>query len=214
MGELQLRASLCEAGRWLWQKNLVGAIEGNLSCRLDAKTLLCSPSGKHKGQLRPEDIVKVDLRGATLGEGKPSSELNLHLAIYEGRPDCQAIVHAHPPTATSFALAHETLPDNLLPEAAIILGSVAMVPFAMPGSTATGDAIRPYLADHKTFLLANHGAVTLGASLFEAFARMETLERVMHVYLTSTRLLDGARALPQEAFDHLLSVGLNAKLGF
>lgn len=214
MGELQLRASLCETGRWLWQRNLVGVIEGNLSCRLDAKTLLCTPSMKHKGQLRPEDIVKVDLKGNVIGSGKPSSELLLHLEIYQQRVDCQAVVHAHPPVATAFALAHETLPDNLLPEAAIVLGSVALVPFAIPGTKETQEVIRPLLADHKSFLLANHGVVTLGDSLFDAFARMETLERVLQVYLVASRDLGGARPVPQEAFDHLLDVGLNSKLGF
>ncbi|MCC6686086.1 MAG: class II aldolase/adducin family protein, partial [Fimbriimonadaceae bacterium] len=157
MNQAVARDEICRIGRLLWECRHVGAVEGNLSCRIDEGTLLCTPTGKSKGDLTPSDLVLTDLEGKSLDDGQPSSEIQLHLECYASRPDCQAVIHAHPPYATAFALAGETVPDNMLPEAAVFLGRVALVPFAMPGTPAMRDAIRPYLALHKTFLLQNHG---------------------------------------------------------
>lgn len=206
-----MRASLCEAGRRLWQRGLVGATEGNLSARLSPQRFLCTPSGLSKGHLRPDDLVIVDPKGEPCGEGKPSSEMKMHLRIYQRRPDCQAIVHAHPPVATGFALAGEEIPDNLMPESAVILGSVATVPFAMPTTQEVPDAMDALLEDHKTFLLSHHGAVTLGRDILDAYNRMETLERIAKVILVA-RLLDAPRPMPNAAFDHLLATSLNGTL--
>jgi len=211
MTEIQLRAALCEVGRRLWQRGLVGASEGNVSARLSARQILCTPSGVSKGHLKPDDIVVVDTGGNVVRGGEPSVETALHLHIYRRRPDCQALVHAHPPIATGTALAGEDIPDNVLPEAAIVLGSVAFVPFALPGTPEVPAAIDPLLDDHKTFLLSHHGALTLGRDPFDAYARMETLERVAHMLLIA-RLLGGARPMPGEAFDHLLKTALNGEL--
>lgn len=211
MTELELRTEICQIGQWLWNKNLVGAVEGNISCRLPEDNLLCTPAGLHKGTLKPGDLSVVTLEGGFVSGPRPSSELLLHLEIYARRPDCKAVVHAHPPVATAFAMTHQTLPDNYSPEAAHFLGSVALVPFAMPGSPETQTVIRPLLEFHKAFLLSNHGAVTLGATLFDAFSRMETLERVLQVYMLSN-LIDQPKPLPAEAFHWLLEHSLNGKL--
>ncbi|MBX3110670.1 MAG: class II aldolase/adducin family protein [Fimbriimonadaceae bacterium] len=211
MTELELRAAICETGRRLWQRGLVGAAEGNISARLDDKRLLCTPSGLSKGHLRPDDIVVMDYKGGVVKGNAPSSEVKLHLAVYAGRPDCQAVVHAHPAMATGFALAGETVPDNWLPEAAIVLGSVANVPFGMPGTEELPAAIRPFLEDHKTFLLSHHGAVVMGNCLTDAYNRMETLERVCQV-IANARMVGTPRPMPDDAFDHLLKVSLNGRL--
>lgn len=211
MTEAGLRASMCEIGRRLWQRGLVGAAEGNLTVRLNSKHLLCTPAGASKGHMRPDDLVVIDLRGKHVRGGEPSSEIKLHLAIYRARADCQAVVHAHPPVATGFSLAGETIPDNLLPEAAYVLGSVATVPFAMPGSDEVPDSIGPLLADHKTFLLSHHGAVVMGRDLVDAYNRMETLERIARIILTA-RVLGGAHPMPDRAFDHMLTYALNGDL--
>jgi L-fuculose-phosphate aldolase len=200
MKELELRALMCDIGRRLWQRGLVGGAEGNLSARLSPQRILCTPSGLSKGHLRPVDLVVIDHRGNPTGEGRPSSEIKLHLKIYAGRPDCQAVVHAHPPTATGFALAGEDVPDNLLPEAAIVLGSVATVPFALPGTDELPHRIEPLLEDHKTFLLSHHGAVVMGKDLLDAYNRMETLERIAAVILVA-RQLGPDRPIPHTAFD-------------
>ncbi|MBL8067229.1 MAG: class II aldolase/adducin family protein [Armatimonadetes bacterium] len=212
MNELQLRAAVCEVGRRLWQRNLIGGAEGNLSCRLSPRQILITPSGVSKGHLKPNDLLVIDLKGVLAkGDGKVSSEYRLHTAIYAHRPDCQAVVHAHPPVATGYALAGEDIPDNLLPESAIVLGSVATVPFAMPGTEEVADSLAPLVEDHKTFLLSNHGAAAMGSDIYDAGYRMETLERVATVILHA-RMLGGVRPLPDKAFDHLLETSLNGSL--
>ncbi len=162
--------------------------------------------------MKPNDLMVTDLRGQLVrGEGRVSTEVGLHLAIYAARNDCQAVVHAHPPVATGFALAGEEIADNLMPEAAMVLGSVATVPFAMPGTSALADRIEPLLADHKTFLLANHGAVVMGSDLYDALYRMETLERVAQIILNAN-LIGKPRPLPDSDFDHLQSQALHGRL--
>ncbi len=211
MSELLLRATLCEVGRRLWQRGLVGAAEGNLSVRISSRTLLCTPTGSSLGHLKPADLVLTDNHGQPQGPGTPSSEIRLHLQIYRRRPDCMAVVHAHPPTATAFSLAGETIPDNLLPEAAYVLGSVATVPFAMPTTDEVPQAIDALLDDHKTFLLSHHGAVTMGKDLEDAYNRMETLERIARVVMLSN-LIGNAQPMPDSAFDRIAKVALHGGL--
>jgi L-fuculose-phosphate aldolase len=211
MSELKLRAELCEIGRRLWQRGLIGAAEGNLSVRLSPQRILCTPSGLSKGHMRPNDLVVIDNRGQSVDGGAPSSEIKLHVRILAKRPDCQAVIHAHPPIATGFCLAEETIPDDLLPESAYVLGSVATVPFTMPGTDEVPDAIEPLLEDHKTFLLSHHGAVVMGRDLTDAYNRMETLERVATVILTA-RMLGKPKPMPERAFNAMLSSTLHGRL--
>lgn len=209
--ELALRGKLCEIGRRLWQRGLVGAAEGNLSVRLDPLRLLSTPAGLSKGHLKPDDLVVIDLQGGVLSGPKPSSEIKLHLRIFRDRPDCQAVVHAHPPTATAMTLAGETIPDDLMPEAAVVLGSVALVPFGLPGTDEVPDGIAPFLPDHKTFLLDHHGAVTLGKDLEDAYNRIETLERVATMMLVA-QTFGGWKPMPERAFKHYLATALSGRL--
>jgi L-fuculose-phosphate aldolase len=202
---------MCEVGKRLWQKDLVGGAEGNISCRLSSRQILCTPSGASKGHLRPSELVLIDNHGNPSGEGKPSSEIRLHLKILAQRKDCQAVIHAHPPIATAFALAGEDIPDHLLPESAFVLGSVATVPFGEPGTDDLPNKIEPLLEDHKTFLLANHGAVVMGTDLLDALYRMETLERVARLILNA-KLLGEPKPMPDTYFRHLLKVALHGRL--
>ena len=206
-----MRALMCEIGRRLWQRGLVGATEGNLSARLSTRQILCTPTGVSLGHMKPDELVVIDNQGNSVSGGTPSSEIKLHLRILSKRPDCQAVIHAHPPTATAFALAGEDIPDNLLPEAAYVLGSVATIPFAMPGTDEVPDAIEPLLEDHKTFLMSHHGAVAMGRDLGDAYNRMETLEPISRIILTA-KLLENVRPMPDQAFDHMLKVALNGRL--
>lgn len=202
---------MCEVGRRLWQRGLVGGGEGNISARLSPRQLLCTPSGVSKGHLKPADLVVIDLQGRSLNGKTPSSEIRLHLRAYKKRPDCMAVVHAHPPTATGFALAGEEIPDNLLPESAHVLGSVALVPFSMPGTDEVPDNLEPYLEDHKAFLLSHHGAATLGSDLYDALYRMETLERVANTILIA-KMVGKPRPMPDAAFDTLMSTVIHGRL--
>lgn len=201
---------MCDLGRRLWQRDLVGAAEGNLSCRLSPQRILCTPQGVSKGHMKPDELVVIDNHGLPTDGKAPSTEIKLHTRIYKLRPDCQAIVHAHPPVATGFALAQESIPDDLLPEAGMVLGSVATVPFGFPGTEELPDAIEPLVEDHKTFLLCNHGALTIGKDLQDAYFRMETLERIAKMVLVA-KLLGGERPMPDSAFKKVLA-SLNGNL--
>jgi L-fuculose-phosphate aldolase len=177
--------------RRLWDAGLIAGADGNVSVRLAPGRLLVTPSGRLKCDLAPADLVEVDLTGVPRrGSRRASSELDLHLRVYRRRSDCGAVVHAHPPAATAFAVAGQALPDDVLPELILYLGSVPLVPYAMTGTAALGDAAEPFLDGHVAVLLANHGAVTWGADLTTAQIRMESLEH-------SARILLAARALGQ-----------------
>ena len=201
---------MCEVGRRLWQRGLVGATEGNLSARLSPQRILCTPAGLCKGHLRPADLVVIDNKGTVIEGSVPSTEIKMHLRIYQKRPDCQAVVHAHPPVATGFALAGEDIPDDVLPESIVVLGSVATVPFAMPGTDELPDALEPLLEDHKSFLISHHGAVVMGKDLLDAYNRMETLERIAQVLLYAKQV-GKVRPMPAKAFAKLQKE-LNGKL--
>lgn len=196
MNEGELRELICEVCKDLWDRGLVGGTEGNVSCRLDEKRILATPSGAIKGKLKPGDLALIAPEGECLGEQYPSSEIAMHLRIYE-LSGTMAVVHAHPPAATAYALAGRNIPGRTLPEADIVLGEVALVPFAIPGTAAMGDALAPYLEMSTVFLLGSHGAATIGTDVVEAFIKMETLERVAKTLLLAG-LLGGPQPLPEE----------------
>lgn len=192
-------------GARLWERGLIGAAEGNLSARLDQDRILCTPSGVSKGHMRPEDLVAIDAAGQPLEGGRPSSEIKLHLRLLALRSDCWAVVHAHPPVATAYAVSGQTIPSESMPEGAYVLGPIALVPFGMPGTDEVPDGIEPFADDHKTFLLSHHGAATLGTDLRDATDRMETLERIARVLLLA-RLLGGTSPLPPDAQEAVMGL--------
>lgn len=180
----------------LAERGLVAGQDGNVSVRLADDRILCTPAGASKGDLRPADLVVVDAGGRPVrGErGRPSSELDLHLRAYARRPDVRAVVHAHPPTATGFAVAGRDFVAPVLPEVLLLMGRVPLVPYALPGTPAVADAFEPVFPTHDAFLMANHGALTLGSTLTRAHQRMESLEHAAKILLTA-ELLGGARRL-------------------
>ena len=205
--EARLRRDLVEVCRRLHERRLIGAGEGNVSCRLGRDRLLVTPSGVSKGHLRPGDLVVVDLAGRPVrGRGRPSTELAMHLAAYEARPDAQAVVHAHPLTAIAFTVAGVPPPDDLLPEAVLVLGPIGVAPFATPGTTEVPRSLAPLWRNHQVFLLERHGALALGRDLFQAYDRVETLERVCEVALAA-RALGRCEPLPGAAVEKVLEAG-------
>jgi L-fuculose-phosphate aldolase len=199
------RMALC--CRQLAAHGLIAGRDGNLAVRLGADRVLVTPSGFIKSLVTAADMVEVDLAGKLRGRGsrKPTSELELHLRILRHRPDVQAVVHAHPPAATGFAVAGQEIPGNLLPELIFVVGPVPLVPFGMPGTPELGDHIVPYLEDrrHQTLLLANHGAVTLGKTLDEAWIRMESLEHSARI-ITAAQAVGEPKPLTAQAVERLL----------
>lgn len=184
------RMALC--CRQLAARGLIAGRDGNLSVRLGPQRVLVTPSGYIKSLLTAADMVEVDLAGEPRSRGrrKPTSELDLHLRILRHRPDVQAVVHAHPPTATGFAVAGQEIPSNLLPELIFVVGPVRLVPFGKPGTPELGDRVVPFLEDGRcnALLLANHGAVTVGQTLDEAWIRMESLEHSARILLAAQRI--------------------------
>ena len=182
-------AGIVRVCRRLYERGLVAGPDGNVSVRLSGDSILVTPAGLSKVDVTPDDLVVVSLRGEVIqGWRPPSSELKMHLRIYQQRPDAHAVVHAHPPTATGFGVAGEGLVAPVLPEVILQMGSVPLVPYVTPGTQAFADSFAPLLDRHDAFLLANHGATTLGPSLEVAHQRMESLEHAARIILTA-RLL-------------------------
>lgn len=187
--EEMLRHDLVRYSRWLYRLGYTPATAGNLSVRLDPRTLLVTPTGASKHLLRSSDMVLVDLDGHRLeGARNATSELGMHLAFYREREDVQAVIHAHPPIATAFACAGHALDELLSQEAAMILGPVPLAPYATTGTDEVADSLRSLIPAYDAMLLANHGAVVCGISLFDAFCKMETLEHVAQIRLATWQL--------------------------
>ncbi len=177
MREWQARQDVCEYGRRLWQLKCVAANDGNLSVRLDDDKILATPTGVSKGFMEPGMLILTDLDGRVVeGEGRPSSELKMHLEVYKLRPDVRAVVHAHPPVATAFSVAGMELDKCLLPESVLVLGAIPIAPYATPSTDEIPNGLRPFIPNCDAVLLANHGAVCWADSLQGAYYRMETLE--------------------------------------
>lgn len=185
----ELREEIVRVCRRLWQAGLIAGPDGNVSARLPDDLVLVTPSGLSKVDVTAEQLAIVRLDGAHVaGPLHASSEVKMHLRLYRRRADVRAVVHAHPPTATAFAVAGEDFMAPVLPEVIFQMGGVPLVPYATPGTDAVADGLEPFLEQHDAFLLANHGATTVGATLREAHQRMESLEH-------AARIIAAARAL-------------------
>ena len=196
--EERIRAEIVEVGRRLHERGYVAANDGNISVRLDDKRLLTTPTGVSKGFMTPDMMVMTDMRGTQLaGDRKASSELLMHLAVYEQRPEIRAVVHAHPPTATGFAVAGIPLDRAVLAEVVVTLGSIPIAGYGTPSTAELADAVRKDIATYDGLLLANHGALTIAQELFAAYYRMETVEHFARISLVA-RLLGRERVLSRE----------------
>lgn len=186
-------------GRLLYGRKYVIAAEGNLSVRLDPDRFLITPTGACKGELSADDLVEMDLGGRIVGGGRPSSEWRLHAEIYRLRRDVGSICHAHPPCATAFACARRPLPSALMPEALMLLGdTVRLAPYATPGTEAVPASVQGLAEGASALLLANHGVVTFTSTLDDAYALVETVERLAEVALHAETLGGGVRLTRRE----------------
>lgn len=201
-----LKKQLIEVGRYLAAHEYHAALAGNISARVTGNHLLCTRHGADIGQLRPADIVLCDLTGDCTGEDiLPTSEFSLHRIAYAEREDVGAVIHAHPPTATAFAAASAPLDQLMLPEMLVLLGPVALVPYATPGTEDLAQRLKAFLPTHDGFLLENHGALTVGRDLAEAALRMELLEHNARITLT-VRQLGKPYVLKREDQESLLEI--------
>jgi L-fuculose-phosphate aldolase len=187
--ERQLRDEIVHYGKLLHQTGLVAATDGNLSARLSDGNFLCTPTLMSKGMMSPDDMVVVDALGQRVrGTRHVSSEIAMHLFIYSNRPDVNAVVHAHPPTATGFAAAGIPLDTALCSEIIIALGTVPLANYETPGTPELAEALAPLVHEHDAILMANHGVVTYGENLLTAYMNMETVEHYAKIALVTHML--------------------------
>lgn len=189
----EAKSAICEVGRKMYEKGFVASNDGNISTRVD-DGIWMTPTGVSKGELTPDMLIKLDADGKILaGSRSKSTETGMHLRLYRENPSIMAVVHAHPPFATAFAVARVPLDRHVYPEALTIIGEIPVAPFAYPGTPAVAESVAPYAKTHNALLLANHGALTWGESLHQAWFRLESLENFAKIYLFSQFALGGAK---------------------
>jgi L-fuculose-phosphate aldolase len=204
--ERKLRDDICEIGRRLYSRGFAAGNDGNISARLDSDRVLCTPTLICKGFMRPDDLCIVDSRGSQLtGSRRRTSEILLHLEIFRGDPSVQAVVHCHPPHATAFAIARQDIPSGILPEVEIFLGVVPRADYETPGGPDFAATIRPFIGRANTVVLSNHGTVSWGATVEQAFWHTEILDAYCHMLMLA-RMLGNVERLPEQKVRELLEL--------
>ncbi|HMG33084.1 MAG TPA: class II aldolase/adducin family protein [Blastocatellia bacterium] len=205
--ERELRQQIVEIGRRIYQNGFIAASDGNISARIADNRFLTTPTMVCKGRMTEDMLVVVDLDGNKIrrDERNPSSEFAMHREIYRLRPDVHAVVHAHPPFGTGFAVANVALDQPLLSEVILTLGCVPLTGYGTPSTDELPNSLRPFIPHHDALLMANHGAVTYGPDLEMAYYRMETLEHFAKITLIA-RLVGNPKHLPAAAIEKLLDV--------
>lgn len=207
--EKNLREEMCRIGRLVYERGLIAATDGNLSVLLEEDRVLCTPSGLCKGILEPSDLVEVDFDLNLLkGSRAPSSEVLMHIGAYRARPDVRAVVHAHPPTALAFSIAgrSDALSGPFLPEVVYTLGSIPTARYATPGTAEVPASLEPYWSECDAVILDRHGSITVGASLWDAYLKLDKVEHAARVTFMAT-LLGTPRPLPAKEVEKLARQG-------
>lgn len=209
--ENNLKIQICEIGKRVYDKGFVAANDGNISVRLSENEFLVTPTGISKGFMSPDMIIKVDGEGNVLdGHFKPTSEIKMHLRVYKERPDIESVVHVHPPYATAFAIAGLPLDQATMPESVVLLGTIPVAEYGTPSTEEIPDSVARYVHDHNGVLLENHGALTWGKNLEQAYFLMESLEFCAKINWIAKQM-NGDRELSFRNVERLLD--LKAKMG-
>ncbi|MGN1419355.1 MAG: class II aldolase/adducin family protein [Acutalibacteraceae bacterium] len=208
MDYMETREIMCDICHKMWQLGWVAANDGNLSVKLPDGNFLATPTGISKSFITPDKLVVIDSEGKVLEAEngyRPSSEIKMHLRCYQERDDVGAVLHAHPPTATGYAVAHVPLDRYTMIETVAAIGSIPVTPYGTPSTYEVPDSIAPYLQEHDVLLLANHGALTVGSDAITAYYRMETLELFAKISLTA-HLLGGEKEISEENIQKLIDL--------
>lgn len=203
--EFELKKLICEIGKRIYDRNMVAANDGNISVKLNDNEFLCTPTGVSKGFMTPEYICKVDAKGNVIQANKgfrPSSEVKMHMRVYEKRDDVNAVVHAHPTYATSFAIAGIPLTQPIMPEAVISLGCVPLAKYGTPSTMEIPDSIEEFLPYYDSVLLESHGALSWGGDLTTAYYKMESTEFYAEL-LYKAKALGGPKEFDDATVDRL-----------
>lgn len=208
LDEYKIKKQICDIGRRIYNRNMVAANDGNISVKLNDNEFLCTPTGVSKGFMTPEYICKVDAKGNVIKAHKnykPSSEIKMHMRVYEKRPDVGAVVHAHPMYGTAFAIAGIPLVQPIMPEAVISLGCVPIAEYGTPSTMEIPDSVEKYLPYYDAVLLENHGALTWATDLNTAYMRMESLEFYAEL-LYKSKMLGGPKEFDEENIKKLYQI--------
>ncbi len=206
--EYEIKKQICDIGKRIYDRNMVAANDGNISVKIGENEFLCTPTGVSKGFMTPDYICKVDGQGNVIQANrgfKPSSEIKMHMRVYQKRPDVGAVVHAHPTFATSFAIAGIPLTQPIMPEAVIALGCVPIAPYGTPSTVEIPDAVEPYLEHFDAVLLESHGALTWSTDLLAAYMKMESVEFYAEL-LYKARQLGGPKEFSPENVQKLYEI--------
>lgn len=189
MNEFKIKQQICEVGHRLYSKGFAAANDGNISYRVGENEVLCTPTLTSKGDLKPEDVCKVDLNGKQIGGTKKrTSEVLLHLEIYKLDPAVKAVVHCHPPHATAFAVAGEPIPTCILPEVEVFLGPIPTTVYETPGGMAFAETIKPHVKNSRVAVLRNHGTVSWGDTLEHAYWWTEILDAYCRILMLAKQI--------------------------
>jgi L-fuculose-phosphate aldolase len=207
ISDIEAKDIICEIGKRMYMKGYVASNDGNISIKCGENEIWVTPTGVSKGFMTPDMMVKLDMDGRIIeGNSKPSSEIKMHLRVYYENSSTMAVVHAHPPVATSFAIAGIALNKPILPEAIVMLGNVPVAPYATPGTQAVPDSIAPYCRDYNAVLLSNHGALTWGSDPMEAYYRLESLEHYSLILMYTSNIIKKANELSIEEISELIEI--------
>lgn len=204
--ELRIKQDILECGRRLYDKGMVAANDGNISVRLNDNEILSTPTGRSKGFMQIDELVKIDWQGRIIeGSHRPSTEMLMHLAIYQARPDVQAVVHAHPVYATGFATANLALDQCVAAEIITTIGSIPLARYGTPSTHELSDAVVEVMKNADACLMTNHGVVTCGKNVFDAYYKLERVEHYAHIIFVS-RLLGGEKLLTRADVEKLNAI--------
>ncbi|MBQ5951022.1 MAG: class II aldolase/adducin family protein [Lachnospiraceae bacterium] len=207
MTDREAKLAILDVGRRMYERGYVAANDGNISCRVSENEIWSTPTGVSKGFMTEEMLIKTDLSGTVLeGTMRPSSELKMHLRVYREDPSLQAVVHAHPPIATAFAVAGIPLDRPVLTEAAMALGNIPVAPYATPGTQEVPDSIAPFVRTHNGCLLANHGALSWGKDMYQAYYRLESIEYYAGILMNTVFVMGRWKEVPRERAGELLEI--------
>ncbi|MDE7031386.1 MAG: class II aldolase/adducin family protein [Lachnospiraceae bacterium] len=204
----EVREQICDVCHKMWQQGWVAANDGNVSARLEDGRIVATPTGISKSFITPDKLVILDRDGNILeanGDYRPSSEIKMHLRCYDKRSDVMSVVHAHPPGATGFAVAHKAMDMYNMIEDVAVIGAVPLTPYGTPSTTEVPDAIEPYLEEHDVMLLENHGALAVGSDVITAYYRMESLELWAKITINAV-ILGGSFDISRENIQKLIDL--------
>ena len=210
--EARLRTAICRIGKLSYDRNYIVGADGNISARMADGTILITPTGAMKGFLEPHQVAHVDMTGRAIDDGpKPSSEVGIHLVSYQERPDVKAICHAHPPHAVAMTIAGVDLQMPVIPEIIVTIGGIPTAPFGTPGTPELPETIRDLVRCSDVMMMQNHGSVTLGTNLMDAYKKLDMLEHTAKILWLAHVARGGLEPLPEEDVRKMLET--RAQLG-